>query len=57
MHENVAGKRTEQENPHLRLADLLASLSLVIDLGLGKPMEHFLRARLLAVRFFHSSAR
>ena len=36
--------------PGLRLAELLASLSLAIDLGLGQPMEHFLHACLLAVR-------
>src|SRR6266571_6712489 len=36
--------------PGLRLAELIASLSLAIDLGLGQPMEHFLRACLLAVR-------
>jgi len=34
----------------LRLAELLASLSLAIDLGLGQPMENFLRTCLLAVR-------
>lgn len=32
------------------LADLLAALSLAIDLGLGQPMENFLRTSLLAVR-------
>jgi HD-GYP domain-containing protein (c-di-GMP phosphodiesterase class II) len=36
--------------PGLRLAELIASLSLAIDLGLGQPMEHFLRTCLLAVR-------
>ncbi len=36
--------------PTLRLAELLASLSLAIDLGLGQPMENFLRTCLLAVR-------
>ena len=34
----------------LRLAELLAALSLAIDLGLGQPMEKFLRTCLLAVR-------
>jgi len=36
--------------PGLRLAELIASLSLAIDLGLGQPMEHFLRSCLLAIR-------
>src|SRR4051794_4554298 len=34
----------------LRLAELIASLSLALDLGLGQPLEYFLRAALLAVR-------
>src|SRR5690348_8942006 len=40
----------EIDNSGLRLAELLASLSLAIDLGLGQPMENFLRTCLLAVR-------
>src|SRR5258708_33128437 len=36
--------------PGLRLVELLAALSLAIDLGLGQPMEKFLRTCLLAVR-------
>lgn len=35
----------------VRLAELLASLSLALDLGLGQPMEHLLRSCLLAMRF------
>jgi HD-GYP domain-containing protein (c-di-GMP phosphodiesterase class II) len=31
-------------------AELLAALSLAIDLGLGQPMEHMLRSSLIAVR-------
>src|SRR5919201_354948 len=31
-----------------RRAELLAALSLAIDLGLGQPMEHMLRSSLLA---------
>src|SRR5215469_6190426 len=43
--------QTNQSAVHgLRLAELLSSLSLAIDLGLGQPMEHFLHACLLAVR-------
>lgn len=34
----------------LRLAEIVATLSLAIDLGLGQPMESFLRACLLAMR-------
>jgi hypothetical protein len=31
-------------------AELLAALSLAIDLGLGQPMEHMLRSSLIATR-------
>lgn len=34
----------------LRLAELVAALSLAIDLGLGQPMEKFLRTCLIGVR-------
>ncbi len=34
----------------LRLAELVAALSLATDLGLGQPMEHVLRSALIAVR-------
>jgi HD-GYP domain-containing protein (c-di-GMP phosphodiesterase class II) len=34
----------------LRRPELLASLSLAIDLGLGQPMEHVLRSGLIALR-------
>jgi HD-GYP domain-containing protein (c-di-GMP phosphodiesterase class II) len=34
----------------LRLAELVATLSLATDLGLGQPMEHILRSCLIAVR-------
>ncbi len=34
----------------VRLADLIASLSLGIDLGFGQPMEHVLRQCLIALR-------
>ena len=33
------------EQPGVRLAELVASLSLATDLGLGQPQEHVLRAR------------
>src|SRR5437868_10598157 len=34
----------------LRLAELVAALSLGIDLGFGQPMEHVLRQCLIALR-------
>ena len=34
----------------LRLAELVATLSLATDLGLGQPTEHILRSCLIAVR-------
>jgi HD-GYP domain-containing protein (c-di-GMP phosphodiesterase class II) len=37
-------------DPRLSMAELLASLSLAIDLGVGQPMEWVLRSCLLAVR-------
>ena len=36
--------------PEVRLADLVAALSLGIDLGFGQPMEHVLRQCLIALR-------
>jgi HD-GYP domain-containing protein (c-di-GMP phosphodiesterase class II) len=36
--------------PSLRLAELVAALSLGIDLGFGQPMEHVLRQCLIALR-------
>jgi len=39
-----------QSDNSLRTAELLASLSLAIDLGVGQPMEWVLRSCLLAVR-------
>src|SRR6478735_5937263 len=35
---------------HVRLAELVATLSLGTDLGLGQPMEHVLRQCLIALR-------
>src|ERR1044072_3986779 len=37
-------------NSGLRKAELLAAISLAIDLGLGQPMEHMLRSSLIATR-------
>jgi hypothetical protein len=39
-----------QGDTRLRMAELLASLSLAIDLGVGQPMEWVIRSCLLAVR-------
>jgi HD-GYP domain-containing protein (c-di-GMP phosphodiesterase class II) len=54
-------KRVQNEGVHptrtlhgsakgLRRAELLAAISLAIDLGLGQPMEHMLRSSLIATR-------
>jgi HD-GYP domain-containing protein (c-di-GMP phosphodiesterase class II) len=40
----------EAERQGVRLAELVALLSLGTDLGLGQPMEHMIRACLLALR-------
>jgi HD-GYP domain-containing protein (c-di-GMP phosphodiesterase class II) len=38
------------ERAHVRLAELIAALSLGVDLGFGQPMEHVLRQCLIALR-------
>jgi HD-GYP domain-containing protein (c-di-GMP phosphodiesterase class II) len=38
------------DRAHVRLAELVAALSLGIDLGFGQPMEHVLRQCLIALR-------
>ena len=43
----VAG---ETDRAHVRLAELVAALSLGVDLGFGQPMEHVLRQCLIALR-------
>ena len=40
----------EADRPEVRLAELVAALSLGIDLGFGQPMEHVLRQCLIALR-------
>ena len=40
----------ETDRVHVRLAELVAALSLGIDLGFGQPMEHVLRQCLIALR-------
>src|SRR3954469_2724903 len=40
----------EPDRAHVRLAELVAALSLGVDLGFGQPMEHVLRQCLIALR-------
>jgi HD-GYP domain-containing protein (c-di-GMP phosphodiesterase class II) len=40
----------EAHNRQVRLAELVASMSLATDLGLGQPMEHVLRSCVLGLR-------
>jgi HD-GYP domain-containing protein (c-di-GMP phosphodiesterase class II) len=40
----------ETDRAHVRLAELVAALSLGVDLGFGQPMEHVLRQCLIALR-------
>jgi HD-GYP domain-containing protein (c-di-GMP phosphodiesterase class II) len=47
----MAGSVAPQtDRTHVRLAELVAALSLGIDLGFGQPMEHVLRQCLIALR-------
>lgn len=41
---------TTKSGPDVRLAELVASLSLATDLGLGQPQEHVLRQTVIATR-------
>ncbi len=40
----------DSAQPRVRLAELVAALSLGVDLGFGQPMEHVLRQCLIALR-------
>jgi HD-GYP domain-containing protein (c-di-GMP phosphodiesterase class II) len=42
--------RAAYDRPRARLAELVAALSLGVDLGFGQPMEHVLRQCLIALR-------
>src|SRR5436189_4609312 len=42
--------RPGTDRTHVRLAELVAALSLGIDLGFAQPMEHVLRQCLIALR-------
>jgi HD-GYP domain-containing protein (c-di-GMP phosphodiesterase class II) len=46
----AAASATETDRGQARLAELVAALSLGIDLGFGQPMEHVLRQCLIALR-------
>ncbi len=46
-HANGAGRG---EPARLRLAELVAALSLGVDLGFGQPIEHVLRQCMIALR-------
>ena len=41
---------SDVDRAHVRMAELIAALSLGIDLGFGQPMEHVLRQCLIALR-------
>jgi HD-GYP domain-containing protein (c-di-GMP phosphodiesterase class II) len=43
-------KAHQTDDTNVRLAELVAALSLGIDLGFGQPMEHVLRQTLIALR-------
>src|SRR5213592_2406212 len=45
-----SGVPSEIDHAQVRLAELVAALSLGIDLGFGQPMEHVLRQCLIALR-------
>jgi HD-GYP domain-containing protein (c-di-GMP phosphodiesterase class II) len=45
-----SGVASETDRAQVRLAELVAALSLGIDLGFGQPMEHVLRQCLIALR-------
>jgi hypothetical protein len=45
----------DPDHAHVRLAELVAALSLGVDLGFGQPMEHVLRQCLIALRLAERS--
>jgi hypothetical protein len=46
----TAGPGRPSARPAVRLAELVAALSLGVDLGFGQPMEHVLRQCVIALR-------
>src|SRR3954466_6991241 len=56
MVDEMAGSvANETDRVHVRRAELVAALSLGIDLGFGQPMEHVLRQCLIALRLAEGS--
>jgi hypothetical protein len=54
----VAGRyrdRVDEDADRVRLAELVAALSLGVDLGFGQPMEHVLRQCLIGLRIGESA--
>src|ERR1051325_5334965 len=49
-HPHAMSSRSSGGAVQIRLAELVAALSLGIDLGFGQPMEHVLRQCLIATR-------
>ena len=49
-HVESVGMASQADRQPVRLAELVAALSLGIDLGFGQPMEHVLRQCLIALR-------
>src|ERR1043166_3051134 len=47
----------QAEGARCRLAEIIAALSLGIDLGFGQPMEHVLRQCLIALRVAERAGR
>jgi hypothetical protein len=46
----VSGVGSGSDETQVRLAEIVAALSLGVDLGFGQPMEHVLRQCLIALR-------
>ena len=46
----LSARPGQMKGSRVRLAELVAALSLGIDLGFGQPMEHVLRQCLIALR-------
>ena len=49
-HGAMIGGGSPGDGAQVRLAELVAALSLGVDLGFGQPMEHVLRQCLIALR-------
>jgi hypothetical protein len=49
-HDGPYNRPVTPSQPQVRLAELVATLSLCTDLGLGQPMEHVMRRCLISLR-------